>query len=86
MFKTLDDFVGNTSQESQSPVEDRFISVKQVVKLVGRSRSSIYNFISEKSKYFDCTFPRPFRNGRRSTVWSRNEVLAWMRTRPRVST
>lgn len=45
----------------------------------GFSRSTAYAKINPKSKYFDVTFPRPFKTGARSVVWLKADIDAWIK-------
>lgn len=59
------------------------IRCRELSKLTGLSRSSIYYRINSKSPYFDPTFPQPVRlspNGR-AVAWCKAEVLAWIESR-----
>lgn len=61
-------FVGQTFQMNQ------FISIKQVVNFVGVGRSTIYEMMDEKSKYYDPTFPKPVRLSESRIGWSAYEI------------
>ena len=65
-------FVGQTFQMNQ------FISIKQVVNFVGVGRSTIYEMINEKSKYYDPTFPKPVRLSESRIGWSAWEINQWI--------
>lgn len=49
----------------------------------GISRSSIYNKLNPKSKYYDQTFPKPIRLGVGSVGWIESDVEIWLNSRPR---
>ena len=69
----------------------QLINCKELTTKLSISRSSIYERINPKSKYFDSSFPLPIRVGR-CTRWRLSEVQAWIesksneRTRPSPST
>ena len=65
-------FVGQTFQMNQ------FISIKQVVNFVGVGRSTIYEMMDEKSKYYDPTFPKPVRLSESRIGWSAWEINQWI--------
>lgn len=57
-----------------------FIRLPDLLKMTGLCRSTVYNLMNPKSKYFDPSFPNSVGltpNGR-SKAWSRAEVEAWM--------
>ncbi len=59
----------------------RVIRIREVERLVGRKRSSIYALMSPSSRYFDPDFPQKIRlsnqpNG--SVGWMLSEILAWI--------
>ena len=65
----------------ESPL--KFLRMSDLEEKIGLRRSSIYNLMNPKSKYFDPTFPKPVKltdNGR-SKRWCRLEVEAWMLSR-----
>lgn len=53
---------------------DRFVRLKEVVKRVGLSRSTIYRMVAMQE------IPAPLKLGR-ATVWRESELLAWMEAR-----
>ncbi len=60
----------DTRQEAQK-TEIRFIRLKEVLAICGKSRSSVYDAI-QKGK-----FPRPVKLNGRSSAWVRSEVEQW---------
>jgi prophage regulatory protein len=51
---------------------DRFVRLKEVRSITGRSKTQIYA---------DPTFPRPIKLSQRESAWLESEVRAWMQTR-----
>lgn len=49
----------------------RFIKLKEVIAICGKSRSSVYDAIKRG------TFPRPVKLKGRSTAWIKSEVEQW---------
>lgn len=60
----------------------RVIRLKELTRLIGLSRSTIYDRMNPKSKRFDPSFPRPIKLGLASVGWNLSEVLAWIASRP----
>lgn len=58
----------------------QLINCKELTTKLSISRSSIYERISPKSKYFDPSFPSPIRVGR-CTRWRLSEVQAWIESK-----
>ena len=56
-------------------MDDKFLTVKQVAKLLGISRASVYGWAKSG------TFP-PQRKFSRSSRWSEREILQWAESRP----
>lgn len=54
------------------PQELRFIRLKEVLAICGKSRSSIYEAIK------DGTFPAPVKLGGRSSAWIKSEIHEWV--------
>lgn len=52
----------------------RFIKLKEVLKMTGRSRTKTYGDIAEGK------FPAPVKNGS-SSHWVDDEIIAWMQER-----
>ena len=59
----------------------RVIRLAELLRLVGLSRSSIYDRSSPKSPRFDSSFPRRLHLGARTVGWLEAEVLAWIESR-----
>ncbi|MDX0333418.1 helix-turn-helix domain-containing protein [Sinorhizobium meliloti] len=55
--------------------EEGFYTVKDVCRLVGVCRSTLYNMIK------DGTFPKPGKRYRRGNIWPKSAVREWLRTR-----
>lgn len=65
-------------------MKDRFIRMKELVKITGMCRATIYNRLDNKSKYYDATFPKSIRIGQGTSgivAWSENEINAWMESK-----
>lgn len=79
----------NEIQKSQAAIHgcvvDRVIRLKELLRLIGLSRSTVYDRTNPKSTRFDPSFPRPIKLGAASVGRSLNEVMAWIAARPQVS-
>lgn len=65
----------------ESPVV--LIRLRDLCKLLGLCKSSIYSLMNPKSKYHDASFPKPVclvPNGR-AVAWALAEVEAWIASR-----
>ena len=67
---------------SNSPC--KIIRLKRLNDKTGISRSSVYNKLNPRSKYYDPAFPKPVRLGAASVGWLESEVDAWLASRPQV--
>jgi prophage regulatory protein len=75
----------STRNQGVSPVPERsarVIRLKELTRLIGLSRSTIYDRMNPKSKRFDPSFPRPIKLGLASVGWNLSEVMAWITSRP----
>jgi len=54
----------------QQPTD--MIRIKEVMKMIGISKSTIYSFISNG------TFPKPIKLGGRSVAWQRGNIEKWV--------
>lgn len=54
------------------------INLSELIKVVPLSRTGIYERLNPKSKYYDPTFPKPIKLGKRSNRWLKEEVVAWV--------
>jgi prophage regulatory protein len=52
--------------------------MKDVQRTVSLSRSSIYNKVNERSRYFDVTFPKPVKLGSSAVGWISVEIYQWI--------
>lgn len=59
----------------------KVIRIKVVVSMIGVSRSTIYDWMNEKSPRFDPTFPRPIKLGSNSIGWLEHQVVEWIESR-----
>jgi prophage regulatory protein len=53
------------------PAELRFIRLKEVLSICGKSRSSVYEAIKKGE------FPAPIKLNGRSSAWIKSEILQW---------
>ena len=60
---------------------DSILRRAQVETITGLKKSSIYNLMSVRSAYFDPSFPRPRKLGKRAVGWIASEVFAWVASR-----
>lgn len=56
----------------------QILRIKQVSNLIGLSRSTIYELMNPKSKYYDPTFPKSIQLSRESVGWLANEIDNWL--------
>lgn len=54
------------------------LRMKDLLALIGLSRSKVYEMLNPKSKRHDPDFPRQVRLGTGAVGWYRGEVLAWL--------
>jgi len=58
------------------------IKIKEVQRQTSLGRSSIYNKISEGSKYYDSDFPKPVKVGHgRAIAFVQSEVTNWINSK-----
>ena len=60
---------------STRPPEVRFIRMREVLVICGKSRSSVYEAIQKGQ------FPKPVKLGGRSSAWVKSEIDQWLRAR-----
>lgn len=54
------------------------MSLKDIIKKIALSRSTIYRKLNPKDKSYDPTFPRPRKIGKTANRWVLAEVEAWL--------
>lgn len=59
----------------------RILRLKQLVGLLGLSRSSIYDRMNIRSPRYDVTFPRPIKLGKSTIGWIESDISAWIDSR-----
>lgn len=59
----------------------RILRMTELTKLLGISRSSIYEKLNPKSRYYDENFPKPLRLGAASVGWRSTAVEEWIVSR-----
>lgn len=56
----------------------QFLRIKDVCKLIGLSKSTVWNKLDPDSKYYDPDFPSQIRISRKAVAWDKNELIDWM--------
>lgn len=54
------------------------IRLPKLIKLIGLSRAAIYQRLQPSSPYYDDTFPKRVRLGRKSVGWRLSDVLEYV--------
>ncbi|WP_297538320.1 AlpA family phage regulatory protein [Roseovarius sp.] len=52
-----------------------------VERITGLSRSSIYAKLDPSSAYYDQSFPKPIKLGKRAVGWREADIAAWLESR-----
>lgn len=63
----------------------RFLSIHQVAGKLDICKSTIYDWLSEKSPRYDASFPTPIKINGKSIVWIFSEVEDWMKSKVTLS-
>ncbi len=58
----------------------KMLRLRELIKLIGLSRSSIYDRLNPRSKRYDPDFPKPVKLNRASR-WLVSEVEEWIRNK-----
>ena len=56
----------------------RILNIKAVIEITALSRSTIYEMMNPKSKYYDSTFPKPVRLTEIRVGWVSQEIYDWL--------
>lgn len=59
----------------------RILRMAELTTLLGISRSSVYEKLNPKSRYYDADFPKPIRLGAASVGWRSTSVDEWIASR-----
>lgn len=59
----------------------RMICLRQLIEMLGISRSSVYEKINPKSPRYDASFPRPIKLGQASIRFELQAVERWLQLR-----
>ncbi|QAB14598.1 helix-turn-helix transcriptional regulator [Hydrogenovibrio thermophilus] len=65
-------------QEKALHISNRFLTLKEVTKLLSISRSAIYRRMDPRHELYDSTFPLPIKISSTSSRWIESEIIAWM--------
>ncbi|HFI5640959.1 TPA: helix-turn-helix transcriptional regulator [Raoultella planticola] len=63
----------------------KILRIREVVNKTGIARSTIYDWINQKSPRHDPTFPKQRRLGMQSVGWLESELDAWLLERQQPS-
>ncbi|WP_105648956.1 AlpA family phage regulatory protein [Cronobacter dublinensis] len=56
----------------------KILRISALVKKIGISRSTIYDWLNPKSPRYDVTFPKQRRLGMHSVGWMESEIDKWL--------
>lgn len=59
----------------------RILRITELTKVLGISRSSIYEKLNPRSKYYDEHFPKPLKLGASSVGWLYSAIEEWVASR-----
>ena len=59
-------------------MEARLLRVEEVSAIIGYKRTAIWHKYKPDSPYYDPTFPKPIRLGRRTIAWNSREIQEWI--------
>jgi prophage regulatory protein len=68
----------HTAGYANIPDSLRILRLKDVIKKMGISRSTIYDWLNPKSPRYDETFPKQKRLGRQSVGWLESDLNEWL--------
>ncbi|MEG0196838.1 MAG: AlpA family phage regulatory protein [Acinetobacter sp.] len=71
----MNEFTGQTFQMNQ------IINLKEVMRITGLSRATIYNITNEKHKQYDPTFPKQMNLTVGRIGWSAYEIHPWIESK-----
>lgn len=57
------------------------IRLKELVKTVGISRSTIYEMLKPSSKRYDSSFPTPVKLSKSAIGWRRSDIEKWLQNK-----
>ncbi|ATY82053.1 AlpA family phage regulatory protein [Aeromonas veronii] len=77
--------MSSTQDLTITQVTCRIIRMPELTRLIGLSRSTIYDRLNPESKRFDPTFPPPLKLGRSAVGWHLGAVLEWIDALQRVT-
>ncbi|WP_433587626.1 helix-turn-helix transcriptional regulator [Providencia alcalifaciens] len=69
----------DTRNQTNSPL--RILRMTELTVILGISRSSIYEKLNPRSKYYDEDFPKPIKLGISSVGWLYSEIEKWVASR-----
>ena len=56
----------------------KILRLTQLMRKIGVSRSTIYDWLNPNSPRYDVNFPKQLRMGRQSVGWLESEIDAWL--------
>ena len=59
----------------------RILNINAVIELTALSRSTIYELINPKSKYYDVSFPKQIRLTEVRVGWVSQEIYDWLESK-----
>ncbi|EOS8501576.1 hypothetical protein LNGFDJGK_03173 [Enterobacter hormaechei] len=71
--------MSNVSKQKAHPL--CILRMTELTAILGISRSSIYEKLNPKSRYYDAEFPKPVRLGAASVGWRATAIDEWIASR-----
>lgn len=71
----------STQPLTQATHELRVLRIQQVAEKLSIGKSTIYDWLNEKSPRYDHTFPKPIKLSAKSIGWLSSEIEAWLLNR-----
>ena len=59
----------------------RILNIKAVIEITALSRSTIYELMNPKSKYYDVSFPKSIRLTEVRVGWVSQEIYDWLESK-----
>lgn len=77
----LNYITGSTHMTNLVEYQYRILNINAVIELTALSRSTIYELINPKSKYYDVSFPKPIRLTEVRVGWVSQEIYDWLESK-----
>jgi prophage regulatory protein len=68
------------TKELGKSAQPAFFNIQKITEIIGKKKSTIYNWLKDTSNQYDPTFPKPIKFGKNNSGWLPAEIDTWIKS------